>query len=327
MRALIILSLFFTVTMMYSGDRIIAEHAKRLAFHHLSINNKSPHGHVFMRLAYTLNPDDPYVLKLHEKLYSESSAAYLPPIQINRSSSRILAALLYEDLVKILKNETLSEREKRQCVLYAKLISFCNNDTSPEHKIAQGKALKFGNWEVTDLLKQIPKAGSRPHPGQPTSARTVHIAPSQTTIPPTGLKAHGPNKIVITCDNVYKLYVNGKFTGTDNKWETAETYQLNLDPGDVITVEATDLGNGLDTVGFACLVYDSKKVKSTPHGWYYKTQKPAEGWQKSKNVTGWKVLSPIRKPQRPIKTIKGLEKSCWGWSKEKEPKLYLKYIN
>ena len=178
-------------------------------------------------------------------------------------------------------------------------------------------AIKTLEKFIEDILNPPPKDSS-------TDSQLTEEKPA---IPPEGLEAPDEkNGITVTCDNVYQLYLNGKLIGSDNKWETAEIYKTGLREGDIICIIAEDLGNGRDTVGLACLVYDRRKVFSTPHNWYYTTEKPDEKWFKSSSVENMQILKAIKKPKRPINKIKHLEQSSWAWSEEANKKLYLKFI-
>jgi hypothetical protein len=167
---------------------------------------------------------------------------------------------------------------------------------------------------MVDVLKEIPKE-------LPNSRTTV-----TTKIPPGGKSVSGyADQIILTSDNIYTLYVNGKEIATDKDWTKAESYKLGLKSGMLVCVMSSDFAKDTRTVGLACLLYNGKKVYSSPHNWYYHKNPPRD-WLTSNNLSGWKKAAIKSNADRPTSKIKGLEKTTWMWSPEKNYRLYFKFI-
>ena len=93
--------------------------------------------------------------------------------------------------------------------------------------------------------------------------------------------------IKVFCDNSFTLYVNGIYVGQSSDWQTGHTGNLNLNDGDVITIDAQDLENGDHTAGlFAAIVRDGSTVLTTSD-FLCTTTAPAAGWRTNVDLTGF----------------------------------------
>jgi fibronectin type 3 domain-containing protein len=97
------------------------------------------------------------------------------------------------------------------------------------------------------------------------------------TPPPSGT-------VVVTGDNGVELFINGASYGTSNDWRQASTVLLDLAPGDVVAVHATDAGGA---GGFlAQIEWDGDTVVSDT-SWKVSTTAVADWETKGFNDAGW----------------------------------------
>ena len=81
--------------------------------------------------------------------------------------------------------------------------------------------------------------------------------------------------IVITADNSYRLYVNGVQVGAGSDWHSSQAYALDLAPGDVLAVDATNFGG---VGGVLAQVQVDGRVLGSSTEWKLCATSPPAGW-------------------------------------------------
>ncbi len=91
--------------------------------------------------------------------------------------------------------------------------------------------------------------------------------------------------IKVLCDNSFTLYVNGSQIAQSSDWQTGYTGNLNLNDGDVITIDAQDLENGDHSAGLFAAIVRSGSTVLTTSDFRCTTTAPAAGWRTSTDLT------------------------------------------
>jgi autotransporter-associated beta strand protein len=99
--------------------------------------------------------------------------------------------------------------------------------------------------------------------------------------------------IKVLGDNSFTLYVNGSQIGQSADWQTGYTGNLNLNDGDVITIDAQDLENGDHTAGLFAAVVRSGSTVLTTSDFLCTTTAPAAGWRTNVDLAGLAAPSPV----------------------------------
>jgi hypothetical protein len=85
-----------------------------------------------------------------------------------------------------------------------------------------------------------------------------------------------PATIKITADNKYTLYINGQLIGTDSNWATTESYVVNIQQGDSITVKAEDQGG---IAAFVCNIVHGTETQVSDFTWHaFSSTSDPSGW-------------------------------------------------
>ena len=132
--------------------------------------------------------------------------------------------------------------------------------------------------------------------------------------------------IHITCDNEYKLFVNGRQIGADTTWTSLEKYDVELRRGDVVTVMAKDVGPGKKTAGFfCCIVFSDKEIVPSGQDWCY-TLTPDASFTTSRSLDRLNKADPHNIASAHIDRKYPGAKGCFVWSKEPAAVVYFKYV-
>jgi|GEM_PF-4649406 len=113
-------------------------------------------------------------------------------------------------------------------------------------------------------------------------------------------------KIAITCDNIFELYLNGKFLGKDDDWATLEVYDIKdkIKAGkNVIAVKCMDPGGDCGALlveGYIKLKNDDIKIIASDENWKITQKIPTPQMQQWTEVyfddTSWATAKPYGKP-------------------------------
>ena len=133
-----------------------------------------------------------------------------------------------------------------------------------------------------------------------------------------------PLVIRISADNIYELYVNGTFIGTDDNWNDAEKYTVQSNPDkNIIAVKVTDLEG---VAGLVAEIDWGSKHFVTNENWKVSTQYQG-GWETiGFNDITWQKATSIgyhgsTTPWTTFGDVNGIEKGTvvsWIWSSDNE---------
>ena len=93
--------------------------------------------------------------------------------------------------------------------------------------------------------------------------------------------------LYITCDNSYRVWLNGELVGEGNKVDRVDKYKIAIKHGDILTIMAMDNEGGNKTAGLFCciIIPESCQVLGTSHKWRCAKKEPKDGWKTSTSMT------------------------------------------
>jgi hypothetical protein len=109
---------------------------------------------------------------------------------------------------------------------------------------------------------------------------------------------------VVTCDNSYRMYLNGKQIASDDNWETVEAVSMlaSLKSGtNELLIEAKNGGNGPNPAGFifeASLRFadDTTQAIASNGGWQWTAKALNARGKWGKEPNDWKAAEPVANP-------------------------------
>jgi hypothetical protein len=199
------------------------------------------------------------------------------------------------------------------------------------HTFAIGRLRSFVLPLVTTLWLVACGGGSDDSASQ-TAAREGGAFMLGVTAAPAGAVPG----VRISVDNRYTLYVNGVQVGAGDDWRTSNNYPVDLKPGDVVAVDALDLGY---KAGLIAEVTAGGAVYGTDSAWKVSTNAPV-GWNTkdfddsawadatqygSVNALPWSAFSPVA-------GIPDTSTARWLWTKTNAtlgnitPRAYFRFV-
>ena len=98
-------------------------------------------------------------------------------------------------------------------------------------------------------------------------------------------------EIIVTCDDSYSLFHNGRHLSQQGSWTTVEKYRIAIRKGDVIAVVGTDNTNGAKSAGLFCTIRTvDGRVFPSGTGWVCAAAAGAD-WMTTPGVAGFGPIS------------------------------------
>ena len=143
--------------------------------------------------------------------------------------------------------------------------------------------------------KATPKATPAPAPAPKATPAPTQKAVISPVFVPISIKSANKGELIdfpikMTCDNNFRLYVNGKFVGSGDNWQKVYSFTPQVKLGvDTIAIEGHDVG------GPAAFIGVFNKVSSKPSDWVckeFKASSPTSNWNLNNfDDSAWK--SPV----------------------------------
>jgi hypothetical protein len=176
-------------------------------------------------------------------------------------------------------DKVVLEQQRKRAQLagqYAKLLDQRVKLAVQKDKLDDARIYK----EELDSVKETPdyKAVQQMPPEPPPQQQSV----SKTA--PASYETKKSATLYITCDNEYKVWINGKLIGSDDRWETLESYDITIANNDIIAIEAMDHDSGNKSAALYCCIVldDDKKSWGIDRDWHVTVKMPEKGWQSAK---------------------------------------------
>lgn len=116
----------------------------------------------------------------------------------------------------------------------------------------------------------------------------LFVAAGKSGVRIVAVDAPESDKIIITADNAYELYINGNLIGSGDGWRSAEIHRVELEPSDVIAIKAIDTGGPASVL--AEIVVDDRRLGTSAD---FKLSRTEEAnWQaKNFNDEAWEIAT------------------------------------
>lgn len=196
----------------------------------------------------------------------EKESIYLPP------SLKMLKANYHNIVTRKQKdrNKRITTLQNQYIIrlkaLQADLVQKDQIDAALRVKTEIGRI----SFELADLASKMPRE---------KRIEKAKQSKPETTARPIVEKAI----LYITCDNHYVVWLNGEEIGRGWTWSRLDKYSVVITEGDILAIEATDLGEGNGSAGlYCCIVLESNnKSYGIEEDWRCSIKKQPLDWASS----------------------------------------------